>query len=479
VTANGGSGVAGAPLKRAETAQELVERGVAAAGGRDCAVLVDESSSVNLRWAMNGLTTNGQTSARSVTVIVTGQVEGGTGVGVLSRQGIGGQEVVDLVAQAIALADGGPPAEDAQPFVTPDQAAPSDGSWDAPATETGPEVFTGVAAGLGEAFARAAASGRETFGFAQHEVSTTWLGTSTGIRLRHEQPQGSIELNGKAGGRTRSTWLARTTRDFRDVDVLAMDDETATRLDWQQRRVDLPAGRYDTVLPPSAVADFMAYMYWSSDARSAHEGRTAFSRPGGGTRVGERLTETPLSLHSDPGYPGLETEPYVLARASSPMSSVFDNGLATAPVRWIDDGVLAHLPTTRFTAALTGLPLASPIGNFVLDGGSGGSLDDVVAGMERGLLLTCLWYIRTVDPRTLLLTGLTRDGVYLVEGGEVVGAVNNFRFNESPVDLLGRVRAAGTTQITLGREFGEYFTRVATPPLRVADFNMSTVSEAS
>ena len=111
--------------------------------------------------------------------------------------------------------------------------------------------------------------------------------------------------------------------------------------------------------------------------------------------------------------------------------------------------------------------------------GAQGSTEDLVARMERGLLLTCLWYIRDVDPSTLLLTGLTRDGVYLVEGGEIVGAVNNFRFNESPVDLLGRTIEAGSSVRALGREFGEWVNRSRMPPLRVADFNMSSTSAAS
>ena len=110
--------------------------------------------------------------------------------------------------------------------------------------------------------------------------------------------------------------------------------------------------------------------------------------------------------------------------------------------------------------------------------GSTGSTDDLVAGMERGLLLTCLWYIREVDPQTLLLTGLTRDGVYLVENGEVAGAVNNFRFNESPVSLLDRFSQASATVPSFSREWGDYFPRTATPALRVPDFNMSTVSQA-
>ncbi len=111
--------------------------------------------------------------------------------------------------------------------------------------------------------------------------------------------------------------------------------------------------------------------------------------------------------------------------------------------------------------------------------GGGRSLDEMVASTERGLLLTCLWYIREVDPQSLLLTGLTRDGVYLVENGEVVGEVNNFRFNESPVDLLGRLTEIGREEQTLPREWNDYFTRTIMPAVRVPDFNMSTVSKAS
>jgi len=149
-------------------------------------------------------------------------------------------------------------------------------------------------------------------------------------------------------------------------------------------------------------------------------------------------------------------------------------------VTWIDEGVLRALPTTRHTAALTGLALTPPVGNLLLsaDGGQGGA-EDLVTGLDRGLLLTCLWYIREVDPTTLLLTGLTRDGVYLVEGGEIAGAVANFRFNDSPVDLLRRVRAAGRTEPTLSREWGEYMRRTAMPALTVEGFNLSSVSEAS
>ena len=141
---------------------------------------------------------------------------------------------------------------------------------------------------------------------------------------------------------------------------------------------------------------------------------------------------------------------------------------------------LRHLLQTRHSAAMTGLELTPPVDNLILEvPGGAGSTSDLVGGLDRGLLVTTLWYIREVDPQTLLLTGLTRDGVYLVEGGEVVGAVNNFRFNDSPVSLLDRIVAAGETAVTSPREWSDFFSRVAMPPLRVADFNMSTVSQAS
>ncbi|MZE78763.1 TldD/PmbA family protein, partial [Streptomyces sp. SID5475] len=318
------------------------------------------------------------------------------------------------------------------------------------------------------------------YGFAAHNLTSSYLGTSTGLRLRHDQPTGTLELNAKSPDRTRSAWAGRPTRDFRDVDPLALDAELARRLAWAERRTELPAGRYETLLPPTAVADLLIYQQWSSTARDAAEGRTVFSKAGGGTRVGERLSGLPLTLRSDPREPGLESAPFVLAHSSGDDASVFDNGLPLEPTEWLRGGELNRLITTRHTAGLTGLPLAPGMDNLVLDAGGSRSLDDMVAASGHDgpcLLLTCLWYIREVDPATLLLTGLTRDGVYLVEKGEVTAEVNNFRFNESPVSLLGRATEAGVTERTLPREWGDWFTRAAMPALRVPDFHMSSVSQ--
>ncbi|MFD0141985.1 MULTISPECIES: metallopeptidase TldD-related protein [unclassified Streptomyces] len=453
---------------------EIVERALELSRADGCVVIADEESSANLRWAGNALTTNGVTRGRTLTVVATVDGAQGTASGVVSRSAVTVDDLEPLVRAAEEAARAAGPAEDAQPLVEGVDASPD--FTDAPA-ETTSAVFTDFAPALGEAFARAKAGGRELYGFANHELTSTYLGTSTGLRLRHDQPNGTLELNAKSPDRSRSAWAGRSTRDFKDVDPGALDADLAKRLGWAERRIELPAGRYETLLPPTAVADLLIYQLWSSAARDAVEGRTVFSKPGGGTRLGETLSPLPLTLRSDPNEPGLESAPFVIAHSSGDDSSVFDNGLPLMPIDWVREGRLEHLITTRHTAALTRLPVAPGAGNLILDGGGERSLEEMVASTERGLLLTCLWYIREVDPATLLLTGLTRDGVYLVENGEVVGEVNNFRFNESPVDLLSRASEAGRTEKTLPREWSDWFTRAAMPALRVPDFNMSSVSK--
>ena len=400
----------------------------------------------------------------------------GTAAGVVSRSASDIAQVLDVVAAAEESAQRADPAEDAQPLAAGDPAA----DWSEAPGDTSIAVFTDFAPALGEAFGRARDADRILYGYVEHDVTTTYLGSSTGLRRRHVQPTGHVGITAKDKQLSRSAWVGAATRDFGDVDPLALDDQLASRLSWADRQLDLPAGRYDTILPPTAVADLMIYAYWSAAARDAHEGQSVFGKPGGGTRVGEQLTPHPVRLYSDPAFPGLECAPFVVAHSSDPANSVFDNGLPLQRTDWISDGELTALLQTRHSAAMTGLPTTPGIDNLAMgvDGGSG-SLDDLVSGVDRGLLLTCLWYIRVVDEQTLLLTGLTRDGVYLVERGEVTGTVNNYRFNESPIDLLGRFSAASSTVPAFSREWGDYFPRTAMPALRVSDFNMSSVSQAS
>jgi predicted Zn-dependent protease len=476
------------------TPQETVERALGAARSDDCVVIAEETSTANLRWAGNTLTTNGVARSRQLTVIAIDRRSDGAAAGIVSRAGVRPEQVEEVVREAERAAADATPAEDAAQVPGPGQAGPFRKNnevrgWDSEPSRTEIGVLRDFAAELGQTLRAAEAAGRKLYGFAEHDMISTFLGTSSGLRLRHDQPTGRIELNAKSADLARSAWTGAATRDFTDVDIAGLDAGLGERLDWAKRSISLPAGRYETLLPPTAVADLLVYLYWSAGAKDAADGRTVFSKAGGGTRVGERLSTLPVTLSSDPLAAGLSCAPFVIAHASGPDSSVFDNGLALASTAWIDDGSLAALHSSRHSAALAGLPVTPAIDNLTFavhtsgavptSGAGAPTLEEMIASTGRGLLLTCLWYIREVDPQTLLLTGLTRDGVYLVENGEVTGAVNNFRFNESPVTMLGRLLEVGATVPTLPREWGDYFNRAAMPPVRVEGFNMSSVSQAS
>jgi predicted Zn-dependent protease len=465
---------------------ETVERALAAARSDDCIVIAEETSAANLRWAGNTLTTNGVSASRQLTVIAIDRRGDGAAAGVVSRAGVRPDQIEDVVREAEHAAAEAAPAEDAGELTgsgEPGSFGIKDGEpgWDSPPDHTEISILRDFAAELGQTLRAAGAAGRKLYGFAEHEVTSTFLGTSAGLRRRHDQPTGRVELNAKSADMARSAWTGVATSDFTDVDIARLDAGLTERLGWAERAVSLPAGRYETLLPPTAVSDLLVYLYWSARAKEAAEGRTVFSKPGGGTRIGERLSPVPVTLSSDPRLPGLACSPFVIAHASGPDSSVFDNGLPLHATSWIRDGSLAALISSRHSAAVAGVPVTPAIDNlvFATSAAAAPTLEQMIASTGRGLLLTCLWYIREVDPQTLLLTGLTRDGVYLVENGEVVGAVNNFRFNESPVGMLGRLLEVGATVPTLPREWGDYFNRAAMPPVRVEGFNMSSVSQAS
>ncbi|ORB25016.1 metallopeptidase TldD-related protein [Mycolicibacterium parafortuitum] len=453
-------------------AQQVIDVALAEARRRGRAdetiVVVTDRVDASLRWANNTMTTNGESTGRTTTVISVVRDGDEATVGSVSSSAVDPAGIGDLVAASQKAAATAPPARDNAPAL-PGGDAPAD--WHDPIPRTGAEVFGGVAASLARGF-----HGADTlFGFARHVLETTFVATSSGLRRRFTQPTGSVEINAKRDGA--SAWSGVSTADFADVPTDAMLEDLGTRLSWAQRRVDLPAGRYETIMPPSTVADMMIYLSWTMGGRSAQEGRSALSAPGGGTRVGEKLTSLPLTMYSDPAAPGLECSPFVAATRSSERASVFDNGMAIERVDWIRDGVINALAYPRAAAAEFGAPVAVGADNLLMTGGTA-SLQDMIAGTERGLLLSTLWYIREVDPSVLLLTGLTRDGVYLIEDGRVSAAVNNFRFNESPLDLLRRATEAGVSEVTLPREWGDWATRAEMPSLRIPDFAMSSVSQA-
>ena len=449
-----------------------VERALALSKADQCVVIGSESSIANVRWANNTSTTNGLASGNRLYVVSV--IDGR--VGSFGVTNPADDDLESVVRRSEAACDGRPPAEDVMPLPEPEGDA---GDWDDPVDWPGIGVFARFAPALGDAFEQAASDDVLLFGYAEHDTSATWLATSAGVRRRYTSHDGRLEINAKSPDFARSTWVGQTSDLFADIDVPALYDHLTQRLAWSAITIDQPAGHYEVLLEPSAVADMAYFLYMSCAAREADEGRTVFSRPGGGNRIGERLFAPTIQLHSDPATPGMEATPFVVASSSSSFGSVFDNGLPIGRTQWVRDGVLEGLVAPRSWADRTGGQARPFVGNLILEA-TGPDLDQMIASTSGpALLVTCFWYMREVEPQTLLVTGLTRDGVFLVEGGEVRGAVNNFRFNMSPVDMLAQTVELGTTRPALPREFGDYFQNTSMPPARVEGFNMSSVSKAT
>ena len=280
------------------SAQDLIEKITSLAQCDDCIVIVKDKTQANLRWAASTLTTNGVIQERNVTVIAFVATDGGMATGGVSRTDVLLADIPGLLAEAIAAAKAAGKAEDFAPLAT----KISIGDWSAPHTPTGPEVFSTFAPALGDMFSRSVADEIELFGYSEHTHETTWIGSKGGLRLRKDSPVGRVEMTGKSHNRTRSTWSGVETHDFKDISIADIDSQIRQRLTWQGRKVELPAGRYDTVMPSGPVADLYTYMMWVSAARDAFEGQSVFSKKGGGTRVGEKLSNVGFQFFSDPDF---------------------------------------------------------------------------------------------------------------------------------------------------------------------------------
>jgi len=441
--------------------------------GKDGGVVIGgNSASNNLRWANSALTTNGDAIDQTLSISAFVSVTGGVATGMSSGQIRSRSDVEELVAASKASALSAGPAVDAMELVQ----GPIDANFNELAESLDVSEVTHVASGLAEIFAK---TEQEFFGYAEQSLDTTYVGTSSGTRMRYSERTSRFELCAKSHDRKRSAWSGQGGTSLLDVNTHDHLLDVTQKLQIQRNQIDTDPGRHRVTLSPSAVSDLLIYMLWSSAARDAAEGRSAFSNVKGGTRVGERLSERKLTLATDPNLQGIETFDHVVNLGSSALGSAFDTGVKLERSEIITNGVLTALGSSRHAAQEAKLPFTPLTDNISLvDSQGSGSLAELAGRMGDGLLVTCLWYIREVDPQNLLLTGLTRDGVYVVSGGEIIGATNNFRFNESPIDMLSRVIDAGQTVPCLPREWADWFSRAQVAPLTIEGFNLSTKSDA-
>lgn len=249
------------------------------------------------------------------------------------------------------------------------------------------------------------------------------------------------------------------TGDFNDSSLL--DTKAITNIGIKKAITSRGAkafepGKYTVILEPTAAGELISFMIRAMDARSADEGRSFLSKKGGGTRIGEKLLDERVTIYSDPSDKNIPGKPFS------------SEGLPLEKVVWFDKGVVKNMSYSRYWAESKGVAPVLPPEGFIMEGGTA-SLEDLIKETEKGVLVTRFWYTRWLDPQTLLYTGLTRDGTFYIENGQIKHPIKNFRFNESPVIMLNNLEAMGKAERTRGN---------MVPPLKIRDFTFSSLSDA-
>jgi predicted Zn-dependent protease len=258
-------------------------------------------------------------------------------------------------------------------------------------------------------------------------------------------------------------------RDFNDVSKLSA--KSATEVAMQKALASseakaLEPGKYTVILEPTAAVDLLQNMMGSMDARNAEEGRSFLGKKGGGTRLGEKLFDERVTIYSDPQNLEIPGSPF--GGGGGRFGGGGSDGRPQEKVVWVEKGVVKNMYYSRYWAEKKGVKAIAPPSGFIFEGGTQ-SLADLIKGTEKGILVTRLWYIRAVDPQTLLYTGLTRDGTFYIENGKIKHPVKNFRFNESPVIMLNNLEAMGKPMRANGN---------LVPPLKIRDFTFTSLSDA-
>ena len=439
-------------LTQAET-EELGRRILALSSAQGCAILLEGHESDNFRFASRGGATNGTTTGARLSVTSSfGQRQGRATTNALDNVALR-----DVVVRSEAAARSARDNLEVMPPLGPQNYGASAAYFEATAALRG-----GALAGVLEpAVLSAKRAGLDLAAFVQTRRSWRAFASSGGA-VGYDRATGiQLTLSARNARSTWSGWAGNHQNDASRLDAAALARGCIEKGSAEPDPVALEPGKYVVLLEPPVVGQMVAQMLWNFSARSADEGRSFLARKGGGNKLGDRLFDERVAIASDP------------ADALAPGLALSNDGLPNRPVTWVEDGVVKNLSSTRYWAKKNSVePIAYP-GFFFMRGGSD-SVADMIRDVKRGVLVTRLWYVRMVDPRPLLLTGLTRDGTFLIEDGAVTRPIANFRFNESPLAVLKNIVAIGPSQRTYFAESGS--TAVSVPPLLVKDFTFSSVA---
>ncbi|TDQ08382.1 TldD/PmbA family protein [Pedobacter metabolipauper] len=431
-----------------EEAQAILKKVLSFSKADSCEISLSGSDGGNIRYARNAVSTAGQISVMNLAVSSTY----GKKTGTASINEFDDASLQKVVKRSEDLAMLAPENPEFMPLLGP-QTFPESPTFNANTAAMTPDTRAEM---VGKSLQVSKAANLEAAGFLENSTRFNAVMNSKNFFGYNKSTDVSFSVTVRNREGTGSGYIEQSFNNLDKMDTLALSKIAAAKANGSAGAKAIEPGKYTVILEPLAASDMLGNMFRGFDARSADEGRSFMSKKGGGTRLGEQLFSENVTIYSDPMNPEI------------PSATWNGDGLPVKRTEWVKNGVVKNLAYSRYWAEQKGVQ-PMPFGrSMVLEGGTQ-SLEELIKSTEKGILVTRFWYIRSVDPQTLLLTGLTRDGTFYIENGEIKFPVKNFRFNESPVIMLNNVEALGKPVRTGSGMI---------PPMKIRDFTFTSLSDA-
>ena len=444
----------GAVMSR-EQAQALIAKVVAMSKADEISVNINSGYQADLRFAANQMSTSGGVVNSQVAI----QSTFGKKHAVAVTNDLSDASLRRTVEQSETLAKLSPDDPENMPGLGLQTYVPVNGYFDSTANLS-PDARARAALTALEPARKA--GDLKAAGFIIVNANSTALGNNKGLFAFNRATNANYTLTVRTDDGTGSGWSGAEHPDWTKLNFPALSTHAINKARLSANPVAIEPGRYTVILEPQAVGDLVTLLAFALAARNADEGRSAFSKQGGGNKIGEKIVDSRVTIMSDPQDPQILSQP-------------FDGqGLPLSRQVWVENGVLKQLFYSRFWAQKQGKVATGFPTSLKMQGGTT-SMDDMIKSTPRGILVTRLWYLRQVDPRTILFTGLTRDGTFLIENGKISKSIKNFRFNESPLFLLSNLEAIGPAVRIAGAEGGG---PIVMPAIKAKDFNFTSLSDA-
>jgi predicted Zn-dependent protease len=436
-------------------AKKILDRVRSASKADSWIATVSGTDRRHLRFALNNVTTSGEQD--DLTLSIASHF--GKRSGRASTNELDDNSVIAAIRKSEEIARLAPENAEFMPPLGP-QKYVSGAAFNDATAKAKPEKLASLSAPvLKEATAKKVVAA----GFFHTSADFSTYATSNDLVVHDETTYSLFTVTARSPDGTGSGWAGKNSHDLRKLDTSTLGERAVEKALRSVKPSALDPGKYTVILEHSAVCDLVGWMIGDFDARSADEGRSFLSKPGGGNKLGTKLVSDKVNIFSNPEH------------STVPGGVYSTDGLAARKRQWIKDGIAQELMYSRFWAKKQNRePVPYPT-NLIMEGGKT-SIEDMISDTRKGVLVTRLWYIREVDPQTLLLTGLTRDGTFLIEKGKISRPVKNFRFNESPVAMLNNVVAMSPSERATGSEIEGW--PVSVPALLVKDFTFSSLSDA-